>query len=103
MMMSEFIDRTGFEPTAKEYAKIEEAYYDFDGDKDAFCKAFVKDGGARKLCKARAAEIDRLNSLLLESERQYKKDMADRVSNFFIGTRVVSYSESLALQGFPLL
>ena len=39
MMMSEFIDRTGFEPTAKEYAKIEEAYYDFDGDKDAFCKA----------------------------------------------------------------
>ena len=45
MMMSEFIDRTGFEPTAKEYAKIEEAYYNFDGDKDAFCKAFVKDGG----------------------------------------------------------
>ena len=44
MMMSEFIDRTGFEPTAKEYAKIEKAYYDFDGDKDAFCKAFVKDG-----------------------------------------------------------
>ena len=78
MMMSEFIDRTGFEPTAKEYAKIEEAYYDFDGDKDAFCKAFVKERGARKLCKARAAEIDRLNSLLLESERQYKKDMADR-------------------------
>lgn len=78
MMMSEFIDRTGFEPTAKEYAKIEEAYYDFDGDKDSFCKAFVKDGGARKLCKARAVEIDRLNSLLLESEWQYKKDMADR-------------------------
>ena len=78
MMMSEFIDRTGFEPTAKEYAKIEEAYYNFDGDKDAFCKAFVKDGGARKLCKARASEIDRLNSLLMESERQYKKDVADR-------------------------
>lgn len=78
MMMSEFIDRTGFEPTVSEYAKIEEAYYDFGGDKDAFCKAFVKDGGARKLCKSRAAEIDRLNSLLLESERQYKKDMADR-------------------------
>ena len=78
MMISEFIERTGFEPTVKEYAKIEEAYYNFDGDKDAFCKAFVKDGGARKLCKARAAEIDRLNSLLMESERQYKKDVADR-------------------------
>lgn len=78
MMMSEFIERTGFEPTAKEYAEIEAAYYDFDGDKYAFCKAFVEGSGARKLCKARAAEIDRLNSLLLKSERQYKKDMADR-------------------------
>ena len=78
MMMSEFIDRTGFEPTAKEYAKIEDAYYNFDGDKDAFCKAFVKDGGARKLCKARAAEIDRLRGQMLETEMQYKKDVADR-------------------------
>ena len=78
MMMSEFITRTGFEPTAKEYAKIEEAYYNFDGDKDAFCKAFVKDGGARKLCQNRAAEIERLNSLLMESDRQYMKDIADR-------------------------
>lgn len=52
MMMSEFIDCTGFEPTAKEYAKIEEAYYDFGGDKDAFCKAFVKDGGARRASRA---------------------------------------------------
>lgn len=82
MMMSEFIDRTGFEPTASEYEKIEKAYYDFDGDKDAFCKAFVKDDGARKLCKARAAEIDRLNSLLLESERQYKKDIFNFLQRF---------------------
>ena len=78
MMMSEFIDRTGFEPTAKEYAEIEAAYYDFDAAKADFCKAFVEDGGAQKLYKARAAEIDRLNSLLLESERRYKKDMTDR-------------------------
>ena len=52
MMMSEFIDRTGFEPTASEYERIEKAYYDFDGDKDAFCKAFVKDSGEKKICKA---------------------------------------------------
>lgn len=32
MMMSEFIQRTGFEPTAEEYEKIEEAYYNFDGE-----------------------------------------------------------------------
>ena len=38
MMISEFIERTGFEPTASEYAKIEKAYYDFNGNKDEFCK-----------------------------------------------------------------
>lgn len=78
MMMSEFIDRTGFEPTAGEYEKIEEAYYDFDGDKDAFCKAFVKDGGEKKICKARVAEIQRLKSQMIELEKQFKKDVADR-------------------------
>lgn len=78
MLMSEFIDRTGFTPTYEEYRKIEESYCSFDGDKDAFCKAFVSDGGALKLCEARAAEIERLNSLLMENERQYKKDVADR-------------------------
>lgn len=78
MMMSEFIDRTGFEPTASEYEKIEKAYYDFDGDKDAFCKAFVNDSGEKKICKARAAEIQRLKSQMIELEKQFKKDIADR-------------------------
>ena len=27
---------------------------------------------------------------------------ATRISNFFVETRVVTYSESLAMQGFPL-
>lgn len=78
MMMSEFIERTGFQPTASEYAKIEEAYYDFDGDKDAFCKAFVNNGGELKIYKARAEEIARLNSQLLEIEKEHKKEIADR-------------------------
>ena len=51
MMISEFIERTGFEPTASEYVKIEEAYYDFNGNKDEFCKAFVKIG--RASCRER--------------------------------------------------
>ena len=37
MMISEFIERTGFEPTAREYAKIEIAYYDLHGNIDEFC------------------------------------------------------------------
>ena len=69
MMLSEFVERTGFEPMAAEYAKIEEAYCNFNGDKDAFCKAFVNGDGEKKIYQARAAEIDRLNSKILERTR----------------------------------
>lgn len=78
MMMSEFVERTGFEPTADEYAKIEEAYYNFDGDKNAFCKAFVDGRGVSRICRARADEIARMRSVMLETEKQFKKDVADR-------------------------
>lgn len=74
MMMSEFIERTGFQPLPFEYAKIEEAYYNFDGDKDAFCRAFVKADGEKKVYQARAAEIDRLNGKILEMDRASKRD-----------------------------
>lgn len=43
MMMKEFTERTGYEPTIEEYGFIEESYYDFDGNKDEFCKAWMKD------------------------------------------------------------
>ena len=78
MMISEFIERTGFEPTADEYERIEDAYYNFDGNKDAFCKAFIENGGELKIYKARADEIARLRSQMLETEKQFKKDVADR-------------------------
>ena len=78
MMISEFIERTGFEPTASEYAKIEKAYYDFNGNKDEFCKAFVKNGGEKKIYKARAEEIARLKSQLVEMEKQHKSEMEAR-------------------------
>lgn len=78
MMITEFIARTGFEPTADEYERIEDAYYNFDGNKDAFCKAFVENGGELKIYKERADEISRLRSQMLEAEKQFKKDVADR-------------------------
>lgn len=78
MMMSEFVERTGFQPTADEYEQIESAYYNFDGDKDAFCKAFVEQGGELKIYKARAEEIARLRSQMLEIEKEHKREMADR-------------------------
>jgi hypothetical protein len=43
MMMSEFIDRTGYQPNSEEYHYIEESYYEFDGNKDEFCKQWMKD------------------------------------------------------------
>lgn len=74
MMMSEFIERTGFQPTAEEYAKIEEAYYDFNGDKNDFCKTFVAQGGEKKVYEARATEIERLRSQIGELEKMFKAD-----------------------------
>lgn len=74
MTLSEFVERTGFEPMPAEYAKIEEAYCNFNGDKDAFCKAFVEGGGEKKIYQARAAEIDRLNGKILEMDKSAKKD-----------------------------
>lgn len=43
MMMSEFIDRTGYHPSYDEYHYIEESYYEFEGDKNAFCEQWIKD------------------------------------------------------------
>lgn len=73
MMMSEFIDRTGFEPTYEEYRKIEEAYYEFNGDKDAFCKAFIENGGEKKVYAERAAEIERLRGRLVEMDKLFNE------------------------------
>ena len=51
MMIEEFEKRTGFYPTLVQYEAIERAYMDFDGDKDAFCKAYKKnaDGMAERI------------------------------------------------------
>lgn len=45
MMINEFEQRTGYFPTMKEYEAIERAYMAYDGDKDAFCKAYKKNEG----------------------------------------------------------
>ena len=73
MMLSEFVERTGFEPMPAEYAKIEEAYCGFNGDKDAFCKAFVAGDGEKKIYQARAAEIDRLNGKILDMDKTFQQ------------------------------
>ena len=98
MMLQEFEQRTGFYPTQVQYEAIERAYMDFDGDKDAFCKAYKKnaDGIAERVqheantdafrleqhhaaelqrreaeIKNRDAEIERLK-VLLDRELEWK-------------------------------
>ncbi len=77
MMMSEFVERTGFEPTAAEYEKIEEAYYRFDGDKDEFCKIWKKNGGIEQTCRDRAQLIAKLQSQIGELEKNLMKKVSD--------------------------
>lgn len=84
MLITEFQNLTGFYPTEDLYRTIEEFYYEFDGDKLAFCKAYVDntDGLAAQIRiktdidrRLRAhnmiVEINRLNEEL-EREQEWK-------------------------------
>ncbi len=53
-MLQEFEALTGIYPSSELYAAIEAAYTDFDGDKQAFCKAYKKnaDGIAEGIQRA---------------------------------------------------
>ena len=43
MMYSEFFERTNKEVEYDEYLFIEDSYYDFNGNKDDFCKQWLAD------------------------------------------------------------
>lgn len=44
MLISEFIDRTGYVPSDREYRGIiEPAYYNYPNDKDSFCHQWLLD------------------------------------------------------------
>lgn len=76
MMMSEFIDRTGVEPTYEEYHYIEESYYEFDGNKDEFCKQWLKD----KRDGHWATEL-RLRKQMDEMKKMYEEQLAEKEEN----------------------
>ena len=91
MMLEEFEALTGIYPTHELYEAIEAAYYAFDGDKAAFCKAYknntdflaqkVQTAAQRKRCemqdrqqkeqKATAEKIAELEKRL-EAEQEWK-------------------------------
>lgn len=85
MMMSEFIERTGFEPTADEYRAIEEEYMGGSDDKDTFCKNWKKNGGIQRLTRARKTRIENLESnvRVLEKEKAEIKEERNRIRGVF--------------------
>lgn len=71
MMMSEFIERTNFEPTLEEYVAIEQEYYNFPGDKNVFCRKWLRDGGIQRLSRERVKKIYALQQELITLQRSY--------------------------------
>lgn len=61
MMINEFTKLTGIYPTADLYKAIEAAYYEFDGDKVAFCRAYKEnaDGLAEVICNSANAAAEK--------------------------------------------
>ena len=78
MMISEFIELTGFEPSMEEYDEIEQQYYEFDGDKKAFCKHFIENGGIQKVYDKRLATIQQLRSTMIETEKSLMQTIKDK-------------------------
>ena len=78
MMIHEFTELTGFEPSMEEYAKIEQQYYEFDGDKKAFCKNFLQNGSVQKMYDKRLETIRQLRSTMMENEKELRQAMKEK-------------------------
>lgn len=73
MMKSEFIERTGFEPTEAEYREIEAEYMGCDIDKDEFCKTWKKQGGIQRLMRLRARRTEELEAELVKEKNDHDR------------------------------
>lgn len=73
MMIQEFTARTNYQPEYEEYKYIEESYYEFDGDKDAFCQQWKKDKKSGKW----ALEY-RLRKALDDQKAMYEEQLKEK-------------------------
>ena len=83
MLISEFIDRTGFRPTEDYYhTVIEPEYEKSDLDKDVWCKQWKKNGGIQKAYDAlkEQAANEYANVLSLENEVKNLKEKVSRLN-----------------------
>lgn len=76
MLISEFITRTGYQPTADEYAEIENEYNNFNGDKDKFCRAWKRvnptKAGQIERERKKAERTEKVFQIALKEVRNYK-------------------------------
>ena len=116
MMKKEFESLTGIFPTDELYKAIEAAYYDFNGDKTAFCKdykankngiaekiqreadmaAFKAENGSRQALAQRDAEIENLKKQLEREQEWRPLEDKDNVSQH-------EYDELAEAEGTKLL
>ena len=76
MMVQEFTERTKYEPTIEEYRYIEESYYDFNGNKDEFCKQWLKDKNS-----SRWETEYQLRKALAEQKKIYEAALQEKEEN----------------------
>lgn len=78
MNIKEFTERTGFYPTYEHYKFIEKSYMDFDGDKNAFCKAYKanENGLAEKITR----EVERFVEKQTELGMHEHDAMEERIA-----------------------
>lgn len=79
MLRQEFEQRTGIFPTDALYKTIEDYYMEFDGDKDAFCKAYRenKDGLAERIREQLTKEMISEKAAAEQKEKDLKKQITD--------------------------
>lgn len=105
MMLQEFEDRTGYEPMPEEYSLIEEAYMEFHGHKDDFCKRWLKDKKSghwdreyelRKKCSGLSKAVDELTELVTKYKTDLDKASEDRDYFHDIANRESAEKDKLA-------
>lgn len=76
MLISEFVERTGYQPTAEEYAEIEKEYMHSSNEKDDFCRLWKranpeKVGQIQRKEKAQKRR-EKVGKIVLKELRSYK-------------------------------
>lgn len=79
MMREEFEQRTGFLPSQSLYSIIEKYYMNFDGDKDAFCKAYKKNADGIATMIQHEADMQEVNAQIAaeKAAKEYEARIAE--------------------------